>query len=239
MCRRRILLGYFGEVMEKDCGNCDICSHPPRRFNGTILAQKALSAIVRTREQENANMIIDILRGSRRAEVLEKGYDKIKTFGVGASTPADKWQSYIQQMIHLGCLTMSYTDKRTLRITDFGKQVLFGDKEIQLALVADQISNNSSKASSAGIQKVSVRLSAKDNLEGSDAILFEALRIHRRNLADAANVPPYVIFSDKVLLGMVQERPSSLAEMANLPGIGTAKLQKYGKDFLQIINAEK
>lgn len=237
VCRRRILLGYFGEVMEKDCGNCDICNHPPRRFNGTILAQKALSAIVRTKEQENANMIIDILRGSQRAEILAKGYDKIKTFGVGAATPADKWQAYIQQMIHLGCLTMSYTDKKTLRITEFGRQVLFGEKEIQLALITEQAVTSSRKASTA-TPKVSVRLSSKDNLEGSDATLFEALRIHRRNLADAANVPPYVIFSDKVLLGMVQERPSSLKDMANIPGIGVQKLQRYGQSFLDIIKGD-
>jgi len=249
VCRRRILLGYFGEVIEKDCGNCDICNHPPRRFNGTILAQKALSAIFRTREQENAGMIIDILRGSHKAEIIEKGYDKIKTFGVGEATPADKWQSYIQQMIHLGCLTMSYTEKKTLRITEFGKQVLFGEKEIQLALITDQVREKQAAQSRGGLslqnhgqdrglQKVSVRLSAKDNLEGSDAVLFEALRIHRRHLADAANVPPYVIFSDKVLLGMVQERPASLSDMANIPGIGSMKLQKYGQEFLQIINGE-
>lgn len=247
VCRRRILLGYFGEIMEHDCGNCDICNHPPRRFNGTILAQKALSAIARTREQENANMIIDILRGSQRAEILEKGYDKIKTFGVGSATPADKWQSYIQQMIHLGCLTMSYTDKKTLRITEFGRQVLFGEKEIQLALISDHNHEKNVSPSRGGLplanrdtsqQKVSLRLSAKENLEGSDAILFEALRIHRRNLADAANVPPYVIFSDKVLLGMVQERPASLTEMSNIPGIGSMKLKKYGQDFLQIINGD-
>lgn len=240
VCRRRILLGYFGEVLENDCGNCDICNHPPRRFNGTILAQKALSAIARTREQENANMIIDILRGSHRAEILAKGYDKIKTFGVGAGTPADKWQAYIQQMIHLGLLTMSYTEQKTLRITDFGRQVLFGEKEIQLALLNDQNKKlvTPKLVDSTKTQKASIRLSAKENLEGSDAELFEALRFHRKNLANATGVPPYVIFSDKVLLAMVQERPTTLAEMANLPGIGSLKLQKYGPEFLQIINGE-
>lgn len=235
VCRRRILLGYFGEVMEHDCGNCDICNHPPRRFNGTILAQKALSAIARTREQENATMIIDILRGSHRAEIVEKGYDQIKTFGVGAATPADKWQSYIQQMIHLGLLTMSYTEKKTLRITDFGREILFGNKEIELALATDNaISSN--RKSSTGVPKAQVRLSSKESLEGSDAELFESLRIHRRALADASHVPPYVIFSDKVLMAMVQLRPASLSEMASISGVGISKLQKYGQEFLQVIN---
>lgn len=133
---------------------------------------------------------------------------------------------------------MSYTDKKTLRITEFGKQVLFGEKEIQLALITEDKREKIANQRSSQPQKVSVRLSAKDNLEGSDAVLFEALRIHRRNLADAANVPPYVIFSDKVLLGMVQERPASLTDMANIPGIGAMKLQKYGQEFLQIINGE-
>lgn len=244
ICRRRILLGYFGEIMEADCQNCDICKHPPRRFDGTIIAQKALSAIARTREQENATMVIDILRGSRRAELIAKGYDQLKTFGVGSGTPAEKWHAYIQQLIHLGCLTMSYTEQKTLRITDFGRQVLFGEKKIQLALVTDEMvaPKSSSRTKRNGVSTANnenekrVRLSAKEELEGSDATLFEALRIHRRNLADAANVPPYVIFSDKVLLEIVHRRPTCLTELAEVPGIGTMKLSKYGKEFLDIIN---
>lgn len=246
ICRRRILLGYFGEIMEGDCNNCDICRHPPRRFDGTIIAQKALSAIARTREQENATMIIDILRGSRRADLIMKGYDQLKTFGVGAGTPAEKWMVYIQQLIHLGCLTMSYTDRKTLRITEYGRQILFGEKKIQLALVTDEMvapresrksrerfSKSPSPVEESGSR---VRLSSKEELEGSDATLFEALRIHRRNLADAANVPPYVIFSDKVLLEIVHRRPTCLTELADIPGIGSMKLNKYGKDFLDVIN---
>ncbi len=246
VCRRRILLGYFGEIMERDCGNCDICRRPPRRFDGTIIAQKALSAIARTREQENATMIIDILRGSRRSDLIAKGYDQLKTFGVGNGTPAEKWRVYIQQLIHLGCLTMSYTDQKTLRITEFGRQVLFGEKKIELALVTDEMvapkENRKARekfdrtASPAKESENRLRLSSREELEGSDATLFEALRIHRKNLADAARVPPYVIFSDKVLLEIVHRRPTCLTELAEVPGIGSMKLNKYGKEFLDVIN---
>lgn len=242
ICRRRILLGYFGEIKEDNCGNCDICRHPPRRFDGTILAQKALSAIARTHEQENAGMIIDILRGSKRFDIITRGYDQLKTFGVGSGTPAEKWRAYIQQMIHLGCLTMSYTDQKTLRITEFGKQVLFGEKKIELALVTDEMvapkekSTGKKSFGKSASEPTHVRLSAKEELEGSDATLFEAMRIHRRNLADKAGVPPYVIFSDKVLLEIVHRRPTCLTELAEVPGIGQMKLSKYGKDFLDMIN---
>lgn len=236
VCRRRILLGYFGEVTEKDCGNCDICRRPPRRFDGTIIAQKALSAIARTKEQENATMIIDILRGSKKFEVISKGYDQLKTFGVGEGTPAEKWRLYIQQMVHLGCLTMSYTDQKTLRITDYGRQVLFGEKKIQLALITDEMTTSKTTTTKSKPVKEHIVLSSKEELDGSDATLFEALRILRRNMSDAANVPPYVIFSDKVLLGMVKVRPSSLTELSQIPGIGAQKLQKYGKEFLEVIN---
>lgn len=243
VCRRRILLGYFGEIMESDCGNCDVCRHPPRRFDGTILAQKALSAIARTHEQENAAMIIDILRGSNRFEIITKKYDQLKTFGVGSGTPAEKWKAYIQQMIHLGCLTMSYTEQKTLRITDFGRQVLFGEKKIELALVTDEMTAPKERkvaskrlVRSSDDEPTHIRLSAKEELEGSDATLFEALRIHRRSLADHAGVPPYVIFSDKVLLEIVHRRPTCLTELAEVPGIGAMKLNKYGKEFLDVIN---
>lgn len=233
VCRRRILLGYFGEIMEHDCDNCDVCRRPPRRFDGTILAQKALSAIARTHEQENAAMIIDILRGSNRFEIVSKKYDKLKTYGVGAGTPAEKWKAYIQQMIHLGCLTMSYTAQKALRITDFGRQVLFGEKKIELTLVTDEVTAPKPAKKS---EPTHIRLSAKEELEGSDATLFEALRIHRRSLADLAGVPPYVIFSDKVLLEIVHRRPTCLTELAEVPGIGAMKLNKYGKEFLDVIN---
>lgn len=247
VCRRRLLLSYFGEILSEDCKNCDICKHPPKRFNGTTLTQKALSAIARTKEQENIYTIIDILRGSKKMEITSKGYDKLKTFGVGASTAPEKWNAYIQQMIHLGYITMSYTDKKNLQITNFGKEVLFNQKNVELALVTDEmLAARYSKNKPADRFKKQdsptytndkyIRLSSKEDLEGSDAELFEELRIFRRELAQKANVPPYVIFSDKVLLEMVHLRPTSLMELSNVPGVGAVKLQKYGRGFLEIIN---
>lgn len=247
VCRRRIMLSYFGETLNNDCGNCDICRHPPRRFDGTILAQKALSAIVRTREQENAGTIIDILRGSHKAEIVSKGYDQIKTFGVGSKTPADKWQSYIQQMIHLGCLTMSYDYRKTLRLTEFGKEVLLGQKKIELALVQDTQTKRPRDTASEGAKSPTYAESGnfyrnaskqqlKDSLEGSDADLFEILRAYRLELARKAALPPYIILTDRTLVAMASEKPTTLEELAEIPGFGAHKLQKYGEGFLKIIN---
>ena len=241
VCRRRILLGYFGEILKNDCGNCDICRHPPQRFNGTIVAQKALSAIARTQESEGYAMIVDILRGSHRAELLNKGYDKLKTFGAGASTQAEKWHAYIQQLIHLGCITMSYTGAKTLHITEFGKEVLFGKRQIELALVKDEMLNTksrSTKESQANARKqisATTRAYGREDLTGQDAELFERLRELRLQFAQDMKMPPYIIFSDKVLMGMVLQRPENLAEMSCIPGIGAVKLEKYGVYFLQVI----
>jgi ATP-dependent DNA helicase RecQ len=237
VCRRRILLSYFGETLEKDCGNCDICRHPPKRFDGTILAQKALSAIARVRECENATMITDILRGSQRAEIFDKGYDKLKTFGVGEKTPAFKWHGYLQQLIHLGCITMAYTEGKPLRITPYGREVLFGQKSIELALIEDKLPKATlAKSSAEGAAAASAeKRKIKDGLEGSDLRIFEALRAYRRELADAADIPPYIVFSDKVLVEIATRRPADIDEFAEVPGVGEFKLRKYGRGFLKTL----
>lgn len=216
ICRRRILLSYFGEIFDHDCKHCDICKHPPRRFDGTILAQKALSAIARVRERENSRMIIDILRGNRPAELLSKHYDELKTYGAGNTTPAEKWEAYIWQLIHLGAIEKSYALDGHLSITPYGWEILRGQKKLELALV------QSSKD-----------LPAKPkDVEKPASPMFEALRALRLKLAREAKVPPYVIFNDKVLTEIAERLPTTLDELLEIPGIGKFKLEKYGQTFL-------
>ncbi len=222
ICRRRILLSYFGEAFDHDCGNCDVCKNPPQRFDGSILAQKALSAIVRTRETENSQMIIDILRGNRSAALLEKHYDELKTYGVGKSTPPAKWKAYLMQLIHLGAISKSYAPGEPLSVTPYGWSVLRGEKTLELALVKERDDS-----------------SAKSRFRLSDAEprdeLFESLRDLRRELAQKEAIPAYLIFSDKVLSEIAREKPTSLEEFAEIPGVGSFKLKKYGELFIREI----
>lgn len=222
ICRRRILLSYFGETFDHDCGNCDICKNPPQRFDGSILAQKALSAIVRTRESENSQMIIDILRGNRSSALLEKHYDELKTYGVGRSTPPAKWKAYLMQLIHLGAISKSYAPDEHLSVTPYGWSVLRGEKKLELALVKE---HDDSPAKS------------RFKLSDSDAKdeLFETLRELRKEIAQKENVPAYLIFSDKVLSEIAEQKPTSLEEFAEIPGIGNFKLKKYGEIFVREI----
>ena len=134
MCRRRVLLSYFGEEADHDCGNCDVCKNPPRRFDGSVLIQKALSAVIRTGEHVGMQMLIDILRASGRAELLERGYDKLKTYGAGRDLSYKEWKEYIYQMIQLGYMEIDYAAERVLRMTPLGRRVLYGEQKAQLVI---------------------------------------------------------------------------------------------------------
>lgn len=134
MCRRRVLLSYFGEEADHDCGNCDVCKNPPQRFDGSVLIQKALSAVIRTGEHVGMQMLIDILRASARAELLERGYDKLKTYGAGRDLSYKEWKEYIYQMIQLGYMEIDYAAERVLRMTPLGRRVLYGEQKAQLVI---------------------------------------------------------------------------------------------------------
>ena len=132
VCRRRILLNYFNERFDHDCHNCDVCDNPPDRFDGTTFAQMALSAIKRTDEQASMYTVTDILRGWRKAEVIEKGYDRLKTFGVGRNLTVAEWNAYLLQMLQLGLFDVAYNENNHLKITEFGNEVLYGKRKIEL-----------------------------------------------------------------------------------------------------------
>lgn len=237
ICRRRILLNYFGETTDHNCGNCDVCRNPPQRFDGTILVQKALSGIARTGEQVGTHALIDLLRGAVSQEVIEKGYDKLKTFGVGRDIPGRDWQDYLLQMLNLGYVEIAYNENNRLKITSAGKKVLFGHERAELVTI--QRTEPASKA--AGRKKGQTARPATEQVlsiaffEGEDPELFEALRLLRKRLADQQAIPAYLVLSDKTLHQLATVRPTTLDAFGEIGGIGEYKKGKYGKEFLEVI----
>lgn len=232
ICRRRILLSYFGETIEKDCGNCDVCKNPPERFDGTIIVQKALSAISRTEQQIATKMLVDILRGTPTPEVVEKGYNQLKTFGAGRDVPPRDWYDYLLQMLQMGYFEVLYNESNHLKITEAGNNVLFGRERAMLVVIRREEFVSSKKKG-----KTSVSKELPLNLPTTkDKDLFEALRLLRKKLADEQAIPAYIVLSDKVLHLLSIEKPRTIAEFGEISGIGEYKKERYGKDFLKVIN---
>lgn len=232
ICRRRILLSYFGEKSEEDCGNCDVCRNPPERFDGTIIVQKALSAITRTGQQIGTSMLIDILRGSFSAELTEKGYDKLKTFGAGRDIPARDWQDYLLQMLQIGYFEIAYNENNHLKVTEIGNDVLFGRRKAKLVIIKRDENENRKgrKMKIVTNQELSLEVSPTENKD-----LFEALRRVRKQLADQEAIPAYIVLSDKVLHLLSISRPMTIEAFGNISGIGEFKKKKYGKEFVEVI----
>ena len=233
ICRRRILLNYFGESMEHDCGNCDVCRNPPQRFNGTILVQKALSAIARTDQQIGTSTLIDILKGAASADIIERGYDKLKTYGVGRDIPARDWQDYLLQMLNLGYFEVAYNEKNHLKITEAGKKVLFGHEQAQLVVIKREAheAKNKQKKKKAEPQAQALPMV----FENENDQLFEALRVLRKKLADQQAIPAYIVLSDKVLHLLASSKPVTIEAFGEISGIGEYKKERYGKDFIKVI----
>ncbi|CAM4011475.1 DNA helicase RecQ [Flavobacterium weaverense] len=220
-CRRKILLSYFGELVTDNCGNCDICKNPPSFFDGTVIAQKALSAIIRLQEIEPLPVIIDFLRGSKNAYIYEKEYQHLKTYGVGADLSWFDWNQYLIQLINLGYCEIAFHQQNKIRLTAFAKKVLFEGEKVQLTTV----------------QKINVdKIELKEKKSKTTAnSLFENLRKLRYEISKEVEVPAYVIFSDAALRQMETERPMSDQELLAIDGVGKAKLEKYGDIFIKAI----
>ena len=234
ICRRRILLNYFGETMDHDCGNCDVCKNPPERFDGTVIVQKALSAIVRTDQQIGTRLLIAILRGNYMEEITEKGYDKLKTFGVGRDVPQRDWQDYLLQMLNLGYFEIAYNENNHLKVTTAGAKVLYGQEKAMLVVIKREEKETKSKGKKKEekpLFKVPVSVPAGEE----NPILFEELRALRKRLADQQAIPAYIVLSDKTLHLLAIQCPTTLEEFGQVNGIGDYKKEKYGKDFVELI----
>lgn len=236
ICRRRILLNYFGETMNHDCGNCDVCKNPPERFDGTIIVQKALSAIARANEQIGTRTLIDILKGYASQEVIEKGYDKLKTYGAGRNVPGKDWQDYLLQMLNLGYFEIAYNENNHLKITEAGKKVLFGKERAQLVVIKREESYGKKGSAKENKTASPAPLFAPTVFENEDEGLFEALRQLRKKLADQLAIPAYIVLSDKTLHLLALKKPGDMEAFGEISGIGEFKKEKYGKDFLAVIN---
>ncbi len=224
VCRRRILLSYFGEE-GCDCGNCDVCLNPPVRFDGTIVAQKALSAAMRTDQAIGVSLMTAILRGSMRSDVRALGYDRIKTFGAGADLGAPEWADYISQLIQLGLMEIAYDDASHLKVTEAGMRVLRGNERVTLARYVPRKANGKKSGTRA------TAATATDPVEQ----LFAQLKAVRAEVARKAGVPPYIVFSDATLMDMATRRPATLEDFLEVNGVGEKKAVRYGSRFLKAI----
>jgi ATP-dependent DNA helicase RecQ len=220
-CRRKILLSYFGELVTENCGNCDICKNPPAFFEGTIIAQKALSAVIRLQESEALPVIVDFLRGSKNASIYDKGYQNLKTYGVGQDISWYDWNQYLIQLINLGYCEIAFHQQNKIKLTAFAKKVLFEGEKVQLTTVQK-------------INKEKQEIKERTSKAIANS-LFETLRKLRSEIAKEEEVPAYIIFNDATLKQMETQRPMSDDEFLAIDGVGKAKLEKYGDFFIKAI----
>ena len=235
-CRRRVLLGYFGEPLEQDCGNCDACLNPPEQFDATEAARKALSCVYRVGQSFGMGYVIDVLRGSSNERILSRGHQDLSTCGIGADLPVDTWTSVIRQLIHLGYLEQDLNQYSVLKLTPKAKGLLRGEEKLLLAVpkarpVAEKKQKKGKKSSAGKTAAGSMRAEVAEK----DEALYQALRELRKKLADAAGVPAYIVFGDATLIEMAAEKPQDEASLLNITGVGEHKLKKYGPAFLEVL----
>jgi ATP-dependent DNA helicase RecQ len=225
-CRRQVLLSYFGDVSQP-CGNCDTCAAPPQLFDGTIATQKVLSCIYRTGERFGQAYIVEVLLGVENERILQNGHHKISTFGIGKGHDFRTWRAVIRQAIALRLVEIDLAGHGGLYIADGGRAFL-RDKPKLMLRVAQAVRPQTKKET---------RNQAPAAVNETDRELFQSLRHKRMEIARLQNLPPYVIFHDKTLIELAAARPKSRAEMASVPGVGEAKLDRYGPAFLSVIAA--
>ena len=231
ICRRRILLNYFGETSDKSCGNCDVCNTPQKHIEGTVIVQKALSAIMRTDEQIGFNMVVDILRGTLSGDMVGRGYQSLKTFGAGRDVPARDWHDYLLQMLQLGFIEIAYNEDRHLKVTQLGREVLFGRRTAELVeIVREDLRVAKRKQQKAEPLPIGLNFGMSE-----DKDLFERLRTLRKQIAEENHWPAYVVLSDKSLHSLASSKPTTILEFGNAYGIGQHKCKAYGERFVALI----
>ena len=236
VCRRRILLNYFSEQTDHDCGNCDVCENPPKRFDGSRYVQMALSAAKRTNEEIRLSTIIEILKGIHSPTVCKKGYDRLKTFGVGKELTTKDWQDYLLQMLQMGFFEIAYNDGNKVKVTTIGEDVLYGRKQAELYIVDHNEMEISKKKTKLRLEIPTITIPGLPPTTGiENPKLFEALRSLRMTCAEEEGFPPYIIFSDKVLHALATIKPTTLEQFGCISGIGEHKRQKYGERFVSLI----
>ncbi|MCP4124805.1 MAG: DNA helicase RecQ [Bacteroidetes bacterium] len=226
ICRRKVLLTYFSEIPESDCGNCDVCQNPPVYFDGTTYAQMALSAIARSKETMPASTLVDVLKGSRSFAVNERGFYRIKTFGAGRQESAFAWKLFIQQFLQQGIVDIDYKDYYNLKLTSLSKEILFEGEKVRL-VSPDTIKERQKR------QKEKPKRTA--NVSMADEDLYNKLRDLRQEIANRMGKPPFVVFSNATLTDMTAIKPTNIQELLEVHGVGEHKAKKFGKRFMEAI----
>ena len=229
VCRRRIILNYFGETSDCSCGNCDVCKNPPQHFDGTIIVQKALSAIRRAEEQAGFTLVTDILKGRMSPVVVAKGFDKMKTFGAGRDITAGDWHAYLLQMLQRGYIEIAYNEDRHIKVTSLGEDVLFGRKRAELAVIVREDLRVTKRKRQEQLPDSSTQM------QTADQQLFEKLRELRRTIANDIKKPAYIVLSDKSLQSLTMVKPTNLLLFGNCFGIGEHKKNLFGERFVDLI----
>ncbi|AWB66373.1 DNA helicase RecQ [Saccharobesus litoralis] len=225
-CRRQVLLNYFGESTQSACGNCDICLDPPQKFDGTLAAQKALSAVYRSGQSAGINYIVDILRGANTQRIRDNQHEQLKVYGLGKEHNADYWHSVFKQLIHHGLLFQDIAESNHLKLTEAARPVLRAETKLELA---QPRSTTTPQQKASNSKTTSVR-------SNYDKRLFIRLKQLRKFIADEQEVPPYIIFNDATLADMASRLPTSLEEMLKVSGVGETKLGRYGQKFINEIS---
>jgi len=222
-CRRLVLLNNFGEGKQNACGNCDVCLDPPKRYDGLLDAQKALSVIARVGQRFGLGYVVEVLRGSNNQRIREYGHEKLSVYGIGKEHSNEHWTSVVRQLIHLGLVMQNIAMHSALQLTESARPVLRGEIPLQLAVPR--------------IQTLKIKSSASQKTYGGnyDRKLFAKLRKLRKSLADDNNVPPYVVFNDTTLLEMAEHLPVSASDLLDITGVGQRKLEKFGRPFMAMI----
>lgn len=229
VCRRRILLNYFGEISECHCNNCDVCKNPPQHFDGSIFVQKALSAIKRCNENIGFSTTVDVLKGTFSSTIVAKKYDKLKTFGVGRDVSANDWHAYLLQMLQMGYIEIAYDEDKHLKVTPLGEDILYGRKQAQLSVIVHEDLRITKRKRNNVISESSM------NAVSDEELLFEKLRTLRKTIADEIKKPAYIVLSDKSLHSIASQKPTNLSLFGNAYGIGEHKKMLFGKRFVDLI----
>ncbi len=224
-CRRRVLMGYLGEVMRADCGNCDICLDPPEQFDASIAARKVLSCVYRVGQSFGVKHVVDVLRGADNERIRKFGHERLSTYGIGAEYSHAEWLSITRQLIQHGYLLQDLEHFSVLKLTTRGQNLLRAEEYLPLARPRIR-------------EKTAKKPAAAMNLDDRSARLFENLRVLRKQLAEEKAVPPYVIFGDATLIEMSRKRPSNAAEFLDINGVGKVKLERHGAAFMDVIARE-
>ncbi|MEZ9233906.1 DNA helicase RecQ [Shewanella sp. 10N.286.52.A9] len=223
-CRRQVLLHYFDESADKPCGNCDVCIDPPKKYDGSEDAKKVLSCIFRLNQHFGVNQVIDVLRGSKAANVMDRGHNKLSTWGIGKEQSHEYWLSVTRQLIHLGLASQDITRGSSVKLNESARAVLKGEVTLQLAEPRIQLVTTKRRSS------------ASRAPQQYDRKLFARLKLLRRELAEEHDVPPYLVFNDATLAEMAAMVPTSAGEMLAVNGVGERKLSRFGNAFLDEIS---